>query len=228
MALSRTILARGPTRAYWTIPRMGARFMATAQNPTSSANIREKAEGDISLSFSSLGAELVELPPKFMDLKRELWNENLMNSWREVLSELQTRTEDIISKGTGIIPQINWLYGSESRTFQRAGGTVPIASYLSGSVKQFENYFNLVFTKMESSDDCSVTTPTACVLTTRPHRQLAFLSLAPDSTSHISLGPTLQLEFLPITSESTSYFRTRAHLQLAFLPLASDSISYSY
>ncbi|KAF5363227.1 hypothetical protein D9758_008386 [Tetrapyrgos nigripes] len=84
------------------------RCLATAAQKLPDTGFAGKAEGDIGSFFSSLGADAVDLPPRFMGLKRELWNENLVDAWRDVLKELEGRTDEIISKGNQIIPQISY------------------------------------------------------------------------------------------------------------------------
>ncbi|GAA6064369.1 hypothetical protein JCM10212_004102 [Sporobolomyces blumeae] len=66
-------------------------------------------EGSIASVFSSLSGEaFVPLEGSFRDLKRTLWNDGLIESWRSVLAALETRTEEIGSLGTDAIPQVSF------------------------------------------------------------------------------------------------------------------------
>ncbi|KAF5363209.1 hypothetical protein D9758_008377 [Tetrapyrgos nigripes] len=68
----------------------------------------QKAEGTIASAFASLEADNFVLPPRFKELKKEIWKENLVQAWKEILEELELRTNEIISQGGQIIPQINY------------------------------------------------------------------------------------------------------------------------
>jgi len=60
-------------------------------------------EGSIASVFSSLGGDdFVPLESRFSDLKKSLWNDGLIESWRDVLEALQTRTEEIKELGGAV------------------------------------------------------------------------------------------------------------------------------
>ncbi|KAF9559454.1 DUF1479-domain-containing protein [Agrocybe pediades] len=66
-----------------------------------------KNEGSIADIFTSLtGEEHEVLPERFSDLKKELWKEGLVESWREVLEALPAAVEEIEQKGSEIVPRI--------------------------------------------------------------------------------------------------------------------------
>lgn len=59
-----------------------------------------KAEGTISSVFTSLTNENATiLPPRFSDLKNGMWNDGLIQTWREVLGELEMTVKEIERKG---------------------------------------------------------------------------------------------------------------------------------
>jgi seryl-tRNA(Sec) selenium transferase len=41
------------------------------------------------------------LPTRFSDLNKEIWKEALMQSWRDVLDELEGSIEKVVAKGAG-------------------------------------------------------------------------------------------------------------------------------
>jgi DNA mismatch repair protein MutH len=43
------------------------------------------------------------LPTRFSDLKKDIWKEALMQSWREVLDELEGSIEKVVAKGTDVL-----------------------------------------------------------------------------------------------------------------------------
>lgn len=60
-------------------------------------------EGSIASVFSSLGGDaFVPLESRFSDLKKSLWNDGLIESWRDVLEALQTRTEEMKELGGAV------------------------------------------------------------------------------------------------------------------------------
>ncbi|GAA5948574.1 hypothetical protein JCM21900_005177 [Sporobolomyces salmonicolor] len=68
-----------------------------------------KQEGSIASVFSSLGGDpFVPLEGRFGDLKRNLWNDGLIESWRSVLAALRDRTEEIKTLGSAAIPQVGY------------------------------------------------------------------------------------------------------------------------
>ncbi|KAI0051476.1 DUF1479-domain-containing protein [Auriscalpium vulgare] len=68
---------------------------------------KPKEEGSIASVFTSLTGEApVALPPRFADLKKQLWKDALAESWREVTRELKDATEEVAARGTDLIPVI--------------------------------------------------------------------------------------------------------------------------
>lgn len=62
-----------------------------------------KEEGTISSVFTSLTGEAqAALPERFSALKKEMWRDTLVQSWREVLGELEQATERVASKGSEV------------------------------------------------------------------------------------------------------------------------------
>ncbi|KIL63988.1 hypothetical protein M378DRAFT_186857 [Amanita muscaria Koide BX008] len=70
-------------------------------------NRKPKEEGTIAAIFTSLsGEEGSKLPDRFASLKQSLWKDSLVESWRQVLKELEEKVEMIADRGTQIIPQV--------------------------------------------------------------------------------------------------------------------------
>jgi len=66
-----------------------------------------KRPGNISDVFTSLsGGEVEVLPPRFSDLKKELWNNRMKDAWNEVLAELRGRTKEIARMGSRVRPHV--------------------------------------------------------------------------------------------------------------------------
>ncbi len=62
-----------------------------------------KDTGTIAAIFTSLsGKEASQLPPRFSDLKKSLWKDALVESWRQVLKELHERVIIIADRGTEV------------------------------------------------------------------------------------------------------------------------------
>ena len=77
------------------------RRMATAAPAVASR--KPKAEGSIADVFTSLSGEISQpLPARFSDLKKELFTEALVESWREVLAELNVAVEEVAAKGSDV------------------------------------------------------------------------------------------------------------------------------
>lgn len=76
----------------------------TAVNSFTQAHpVRQKEEGSIASVFTSLSSDIVEpLPNRFADLKKEIWKDSLIQSWREVLAELETVVDEISVKGGAV------------------------------------------------------------------------------------------------------------------------------
>jgi hypothetical protein len=64
----------------------------------------QKEEGDISSIFTTLDESLhTRLPDRFIDLKKSLWKDSFTATWKEVLSTLETTTEEIAIQGSKVI-----------------------------------------------------------------------------------------------------------------------------
>jgi acyl carrier protein phosphodiesterase len=62
-----------------------------------------KSEGSIADIFTSLTDEQHNtLPDRFVDLKKELWKDSLVESWREVLEALGPAVEEVAAKGSEV------------------------------------------------------------------------------------------------------------------------------
>ncbi|EIN03971.1 DUF1479-domain-containing protein [Punctularia strigosozonata HHB-11173 SS5] len=71
------------------------------------SDLHIKSEGDISTVFSSLSSEEpYQWPTRFVALKKEIWKDELIESWRQVLAELEVATEEIEARGNELIPQV--------------------------------------------------------------------------------------------------------------------------
>ncbi|KAF5309928.1 hypothetical protein D9619_010556 [Psilocybe cf. subviscida] len=81
----------------------------SAATATATATRAAKSEGSIADIFTSLtNEEHNELPDRFADLKKELWKDSLVESWRQVLTELEPAVEEIAAKGSDIIPRFTY------------------------------------------------------------------------------------------------------------------------
>ncbi|KAI0029442.1 DUF1479-domain-containing protein [Vararia minispora EC-137] len=82
------------------------RALATAT--AAPASRQPKAEGTIASVFNSLSGEISDpMPARFSDLKKELWTDALVASWREILKELEVAAEEVASKGSDILPRVS-------------------------------------------------------------------------------------------------------------------------
>ena len=66
------------------------------------AGLRQKKEGTIEDLFTALTNPGPPLPQRFADLKKELFTYQLVESWREVLKELATTTEEVAVRGVDV------------------------------------------------------------------------------------------------------------------------------
>ncbi|KAF4562978.1 hypothetical protein EYR40_007304 [Pleurotus pulmonarius] len=79
------------------------RHLATAATATR----RPRQEGTIASVFTTLTNEAeAPLPQRFVDLKKEIWRDDLRQSWKEVLDELGPAVEEIESRGGAIVPKV--------------------------------------------------------------------------------------------------------------------------
>ncbi|KAF8058535.1 DUF1479-domain-containing protein [Lyophyllum atratum] len=68
-----------------------------------------KGEGTISDIFTTLtGESAAELPRRFAELKKELWRDDMVQSWKEVLAELEGAVEEVATRGQDMIPRISY------------------------------------------------------------------------------------------------------------------------
>lgn len=70
---------------------------------THSPTRKPKEEGSIASVFSSLSGTAPALPTRFSDLKKGIWKEVLMQSWREVLGELEGSIENVVARGADVL-----------------------------------------------------------------------------------------------------------------------------
>jgi hypothetical protein len=63
-----------------------------------------REEGSISSIFTTLtpGGEQTALPARFTELKKNIFNDELVESWRQVLTELESTVGEIVEKGNGV------------------------------------------------------------------------------------------------------------------------------
>lgn len=89
---------------------------------TTSPSTAPKPSGDISSVFPSLSGTASEpLPARFADIKKSLirgHEAQVQDSWDHLLSVLQEKREEINTKGSAIVPEINYwdLDDVEKRT----------------------------------------------------------------------------------------------------------------
>lgn len=70
-----------------------------------------KEEGSIANAFPSLeGQAPVVLPERFSALKKEIFQENLIQNWKEVLTELESATEEIMARGSDVSSVRNHIF----------------------------------------------------------------------------------------------------------------------
>jgi hypothetical protein len=72
---------------------------------------KPKEEGSIASVFTSLSGSAPPLPTRFSDLKKEIWRDVLVQSWREVLDELKGSIEKVVARGANVL-QLTIRYGS--------------------------------------------------------------------------------------------------------------------
>ena len=62
-----------------------------------------KDEGSIADIFTSLtNEEHNALPERFSALKKELWTDNMVESWRQVLAALEPAVEEVAARGSEV------------------------------------------------------------------------------------------------------------------------------
>ncbi|KAF5355130.1 hypothetical protein D9756_005570 [Leucocoprinus leucothites] len=69
-----------------------------------------KDEGTISAIFTTLtpGEEHAALPDRFATLKKEIFKDEMVESWREVLSELEGTVAEIMEKGNTLVTRVSY------------------------------------------------------------------------------------------------------------------------
>ena len=64
---------------------------------------KPKEEGSIASVFSSLSGSAPALPARFSDLKKGIWKDALIQSWIEVLKELECSIEKVVARGADVL-----------------------------------------------------------------------------------------------------------------------------
>jgi hypothetical protein len=79
-------------------------YSTTMNGLTQEHPIREqKEEVSIASVMTSLAVDALKaLPDRFADLKKEIWKDGLIQSWREVLAELETAVDEVSAKGAAV------------------------------------------------------------------------------------------------------------------------------
>jgi hypothetical protein len=78
---------------------LGLRTITSTYTPAR----KPKEEGSIASVFTSLSGGAPELPTRFSDLKKEIWRDVLVQSWREVLDELKGSVEKVVARGANVL-----------------------------------------------------------------------------------------------------------------------------
>ena len=97
MHLSRALLRSWKVRVYG-VSTPKERSMSTMSRMYTSPRA-QKEEGSISSLFTSLSGEAsFEYPARFLDLKRQIWRDSMVQSWKEVLLELEAAAEEVATR----------------------------------------------------------------------------------------------------------------------------------
>ena len=89
--------------------RAGTRSMMSASAGT--ARKQHKEDDSIATIFTSLSGEVPDaLPPRFSDLKKEIWRDDMLQTWKEVLEELEVATEQVAAHGSEV-----WISSGRDR-----------------------------------------------------------------------------------------------------------------
>ncbi|PSS32223.1 hypothetical protein PHLCEN_2v1992 [Hermanssonia centrifuga] len=124
------ILRYGKYRSYSVASSTTSADGSGSSNPIPMNGRRPHKEGTIQDLFTALTHEGPPLPQRFSDLKKELFTEQLVESWRDVLKELETTTEEVAAKGTDNIPQVdytsitNGLSEQQVKNVKKAGAII--------------------------------------------------------------------------------------------------------
>ena len=80
-------------------------YRSSARQQAVASAHRQKAEGTIEDIFTAFTKPAAPLPSRFSDLKKQIAGkdpERLVESWRDVLKELETVTEEVAAKGADV------------------------------------------------------------------------------------------------------------------------------
>lgn len=107
--------------AFDSLPRSNDAALAPPPPPHGPSDVKQavkraaKESGNISSVFATLsgGSLSTSLPSRFLDVKRNIVKspahaEAIKRAWTEVLACLVRETEDIVSKGSDLIPQVDY------------------------------------------------------------------------------------------------------------------------
>ncbi|KAF7789308.1 hypothetical protein EIP86_000252, partial [Pleurotus ostreatoroseus] len=82
--------------------------ISDTQAATPPPEFAEKNTGGSLVDFFAAFSASAPLPQRFTDLKKSIFTEQLVQSWREVLSELAVKTDEVAATGANIIPQVDY------------------------------------------------------------------------------------------------------------------------
>ncbi|KAH8824513.1 hypothetical protein DL96DRAFT_1614299 [Flagelloscypha sp. PMI_526] len=110
-------------------------YASSTAHKMDSMTRRPRDEGDISSIFTTLDSEPTQggqsaLPERFRDLKQGLFRDELIQSWKEVVDELEVVTERVIETGSKIIPKFAYdeikggLSEQQAKTVKEVGSAI--------------------------------------------------------------------------------------------------------
>lgn len=67
-----------------------------------------KSGGDITTVFTTSTDQQFSMPSRFSDLKKQLWKDSLIHSWCGVLQALKIKTDQVVQRGSGMIPKVSY------------------------------------------------------------------------------------------------------------------------
>jgi hypothetical protein len=76
-------------------------FLRWAGAKAGTARKQHKEENSIAPISTSLAVP-GGLPPGFSDLKKEIWRDDMLQTWKEVLEELEVVTEQVAANGSEV------------------------------------------------------------------------------------------------------------------------------
>ncbi|TIB72434.1 DUF1479-domain-containing protein [Wallemia mellicola] len=92
--------------------QMNRLYKGHVQGLSASARVLKyshKDTGSIASAFNNFsGNEDVVLPSRFVDLKKDLFKESLVETWRDVLASLKLAVEEVSEKGADMIPRVDF------------------------------------------------------------------------------------------------------------------------